>query len=983
MRSEGNDGADGPDPDAEEDRTPDAADCDRARNHCLVVGIGASAGGLEAISALLRRVGPVLNMALVVVQHLLPEHPSMLPELLARVTSVPVHSAEDGMKVEAGRIYVAPPNVALAMLDGALHFMDKSAGAARLPIDFFFRSLADDAGRRAVGVVLSGTGTDGTSGLKAIKDAGGVTFAQDPATAKFDGMPHSAQESGAADYCLSPELIAEELGHVGERSRAAGLSLKSPQFRDGVGRLLLLIRNSFGSDFSAYKPNTIERRIERRLALNKIDNLDDYLRFVQANPDELTTLHKDLLIGVTSFFRDREPFEVLKSQILPAILQGKRPGAPIRIWVPACSTGEEAYSVAITLIEALDDRTHDYRIQIFATDLDHESIEHARRGTYPESISLDVSPERLQRFFVRKEDGYRIGRRVRDMVVFSVQNMVKDAPFSRLDLVTCRNLLIYLQPVLQKRVLVILHYALNPAGYLMLGTSETVGDSSELFSVVDRSNKIYMSKALTPVGFVDLKFGSNAPEKPPVIQPGAGFRPAASVGAIADRKILEMFGPPGVVVNEELEILHFRGRTGAYLDPAPGAASLNILRLARTDIQPDLRRVLRDALSQNAPVEAECKINEAGKQRAFRLQVVPISEPETQARCLLVLFHEPASEEPRPPPPQDLDPSSPLNNRIQELERELLVTKEYLQSTIEELEGANEEQKSANEELQSANEELQSTNEELETSKEELQSANEELTTVNDELQMRMTEQQQTLDDLHNVMGGVDNAVIITGMDFKIRRFTLAAERTFNLTASDVGRSVNQLGGFFGGLRLEHLCAEVIESLTPLTRELLGSDQRWYSLRIAPYRTLEHSITGALVVFADIDLKKRALQLGQDVREYANMFLDVSAQPLLLVGENLRVVWASTRLCELFALEPGQVSPLGLSLLRVGPWAERALSEKMEGLQTIGASFSDLELECDLPRTGKATLRIAGRRVPPIGGEQVLVLLSLNYKAPD
>ncbi len=957
------------------------ADGATSLDRSYIVAIGASAGGLDAISALLRRLGPPANAALIVVQHLLPDHPSMLPELLSRTTPAPVLAAEDGMKLEVGRIYVAPPGVALSIRGATLHFEDASVGERR-PIDYFFRSMAEELGARAVGIVLSGTGSDGTQGLQAIKDAGGTTFAQDPATARFDGMPRSAQDSGAADYCLSPEGIADELVQFVEHLPSSKLGKRSPRFRESVGTLLGLLRNAFGSDFSAYKPSTIERRIERRLNLNKIDSLEDYLKFVQASPQELRTLHKDVLIGVTSFFRDGEPFEVLASKILPDIIRQKRPGAAIRIWIPACSTGEEAYSVAITVIEALEERIHDYRIQIFATDLDPESIEQARRGAYPESIANDVSQERLQRFFVRTEDGYRIARRVRDLIVFSLQNVIKDAPFSRLDLITCRNLLIYLQPVLQKRLLGVLHYALNPGGYLLLGSSETVGDSPELFSIVDRRNKVYACKPLTPAAFANLRLGANPVETPPVIQPGALHRPAVSVAAIADRKILEMFGPPGVVVNDEFEILHFRGRTGAYLDPAPGAASLNVLRLARGEIQSELRRVLREALAKNAAVEADCQVNREGKPSPFRLQVLPISEPETQARALLVLFHEP-TEEVRPAPPADPDPASPLHTRIQELERELMVTKEYLQTTIEELESAGEEQKSANEELQSANEELQSTNEELETSKEELQSANEELTTVNDELQMRMTDQQQALDDLHNVLSGVDNSVLITGMDFKIRRYTQTAERTFSLAPTDVGRSINALAGFFGGLRLEQLCAEVVESLVPVNRELLGSDQRWYALRIAPYRTLEHAITGTVVVFSDIDLKKRALQLGQDVREYANMFLEVSPQPLLLVADGSRVVWASNRLCELFAVNPEVAPTLGLSVIRVGPWGERTLSDKIQELQAIGATFTDLKLECDLPQAGMSKLRIAGRRVPPIGGEQMVVLLSLDVLLPE
>lgn len=631
----------------------------------FVVGVGASAGGVEAVSALLRRLGAFENMAVVVIQHLLPDQPSMLVEILERVTPCKVVTATEGLAMRPGHVYVAPPGAGLALLGGALHLVDAGEQAPRLPIDYFFRSLADDQDRMAIGVVLSGTGTDGTFGLRAIKYAGGITFAQEPSSAKFDGMPRSARESGAADYCLAPDAIAEELSNLGAHPYLAmGRPKHRPQAQEHLSRLFVMLRAVFGNDFSGYKPSTIERRIERRMALNKIERLEDYVKFVQSNQQELRTLYKDVLIGVTSFFRDREPFEVLRTQVLPAILQQKPPGSSIRAWVPACSTGEEAYSIAIVLLEALEERAHDYRLQVFATDLDEEAVEIARRGVYPANIALDVSADRLQRFFVQKDDGsYQISRRARDLVVFSVQNIVRDAPFSRLDLVSCRNLLIYLQPALQKRVLRVLHYSLNPGGYLMLGTSETVGDSPELFASVDRTNKIYVSKLLAAASLVDFRLGGQGPEPARGVGGAMTQRPVANVAAIADRKILELFGPPGVVINEQLEILHFRGRTGPYLEPAPGAASLNILRLARSDIHAELRRALQLATAENKPVSVDCRLSDEGKTRNVRLQVVPISEPETKARCLLVLFHEsPEPDEPlQPMAPADL--GSPLQAR--------------------------------------------------------------------------------------------------------------------------------------------------------------------------------------------------------------------------------------------------------------------------------------------------------------------------------
>jgi two-component system CheB/CheR fusion protein len=830
----------------------------------FIVGIGASAGGLEALSSLLKNI-KLDNMAFVVVQHLAPKHESFLPALLSRVSNIKVELATDGLKVEPNHVYVIPPNSDLAVLQGVLHVMTPPQNAAihgpHLPVDYFFRSLAEDLGPRSIGIVLSGTGTDGTFGLKSIKEAGGITFAQEPSTAKYEGMPRSAVESGWADFCLGPEAVAEELQNI---SRHPYLSRAKPvplQIQESVGKLIVLMRTAFGNDLTYYKPTTVDRRIERRMALHKIEKLADYIKFVQSNADELRLLYKDMLISVTSFFRDREPFETLKERIFPRILDHKEPGSHIRIWVPACSTGEEAYSIAICLLEFLGDRAPDYRLQIFGTDVDDNSIQHARRGVYPENIALDVSGERLQRFFIKKESEYQVARRVRDMVVFSTQNVTKDAPFSRLDLVTCRNLLIYLRPAMQKKVLRILHYALLPTGFLMLGSSETVGESSEYFSLIDRKNKIYTKRNVASMAALEFGFGVQSPDVLPALQPSAAQRSATNLAGLAERKILELYGPPGVVVNEELDIVHIRGRTGSYLEPMPGAPSFNILRLARPDLHVELRRALHEAKSTGGRVNVECRLVDEGKARTVEIEVVPVIEPETKTRCYLVLFHEPdPAKELAPPPTLGTPPEETAEDqRRQELERELLVTKEYLQSTIEELESANEELKSSNEELQSSNEELQSTNEELETSKEELQSSNEELTTVNDELQNRMGELQLTNDDLHNILGGIGEAIVIVGMDLRIRRYTHTAEKLFNLVPGDAGRSVSLLNSFITGQRIENLAAQVIERLAAVEMEVLCSDQNEYNLRITPYKTLDHSIKGvviSLVGAADASARK-------------------------------------------------------------------------------------------------------------------------------
>jgi two-component system CheB/CheR fusion protein len=948
----------------------------------FIVGVGASAGGLEALASLLKHMR-LDSMALVVVQHLSPDHDSVLPALLSRVSNIKVLPVVDGIRVAPNHVYVIPPNADLAILQGVLHLMPLvtpiTGHGVRLPIDYFFRSLAEDQGRCSIGVILSGTGTDGTLGLKAIKEAGGITLAQEPASAKFDGMPRNAIESGWVDFYAPPEAIAEELLNISKHPYLARVTTPSHHLQENFGKLILLIRTAFANDLTYYKPATIERRIERRMALHKIERFDDYIKLAQSSPDELRRLYKDILISVTSFFRDREPFEILKTKVLPRIMENKEVGGHIRFWVPACATGEEVYSIAMCLLEHLDDRARDYRIQIFGTDLDEASIQQARRGVYPQNIALDVSPERLHRFFVTKQTEYQVCRRIRDMVVFSVQNVTRDAPFSRLDMATCRNLLIYLLPAMQKRVLRVLHYALNPNGFLMLGTSETIGSFAEWFSLVDRKNKIYTKKHIASVSTLDFGLGAQAQEAATPTPKGLRHRPMANLAALADRKILDLYGPPGVVINDDLEVLHIRGRTGPYLDPTPGAPSFNILRLARPELHIDLRRSIHEAQSRDARVAVECKLRDAGTTRQFKLEVVPITDPETKSRCLLVLFHEPAAPKELPVAQEvGRDTCSPQDQRLQDLERELMVAKEYLQSTIEELESSSEELMSSNEELQSSNEELQSTNEELETSREELQSTNEELQTVNDELQNRMAELQQANDDLHNMLTGIKNAAVIIGMDLRIRRYTHTAETLLNLVPGDVGRSVSLLSSFLLGQRVEELVAEVIEGLAPVEKEVLGTDQRWYLLHVTPYKTLDHSIKGAVLVLVDIDVRKRASDLSRDIAEYASSILGGIRQPLMIIDQKLQVLWVNDSFYETFQVVAQETIGNTVKKIGAGQWASPKLMGHLDELRTAASAFRDLKIRFAFPTIGERIFKVSGSRIPPIGNESILMLLSFE-----
>jgi two-component system CheB/CheR fusion protein len=950
----------------------------------VVVGIGASAGGLEALSELIRYV-PIDHLAYIVVQHLAPHHESILTQLLARDSRLEILTATDGMVLEANRVYVIPPNADLAVLQGVLRvFTPPTVHGPRMPIDYLFRSLADDRGGSVIGIILSGTGTDGTFGLKAIKDSGGITFAQDPSTAKYDGMPRSALQSGAADYCLPPKEIGEELGRIARQLHlrpAPHEAIPSPHVQDQLGKLFILIRSEFGNDLTNYKPSTIDRRIERRMTLHKIGRIEDYVRYVQSSRDELHALYKDMLITVTSFFRDPEAFEALKSQVFPQIFEHKEPNASMRVWVPACATGEEAYSIAMCLLEYCEENARGTRIQIFGTDIDEDAIQQARRGVYQANITLEVSPERINRFFVKKADEYHIARRVRDMLVFSQHNVLKDAPFSRMDLVSCRNLLIYLQPAAQKKVLRILHYALNPIGCLLLGSSETVGEASDLFSPLDRKTKLYVKRPVAPHAGLDMAFAVPVPGEP--TQLAVPPHPPLTLQALADRKVLELYGPAGVIINEHLEILQFRGHTGPYLDPAPGAASLNILKVARFELHIGLKRAIQQALATQQRVTTEITYADEGKRSVVRLDVVPLSDPETKTRTMLVLFH-------RMPPPKEVpvvatdegktgETVAPLAQRIQELERELTVTKEYLQGTVKENESTLEELQSANEELQSSNEELQSTNEELETSREEMQSTNEELTTVNEELQNRMAELSQINDDLHNVLAGVDNAVVIVGMDLRIRRYTGAAEKLLNLVPGDLGRSIGFIDSFLGAGPVEPKVSQVIANLSTTEEEILTSNHRWYSLKISPYKTLDYAIRGALITLVDIDVRKRAAEIARNVGAYADRFLGAIGQPLLIIDRKLRVVWANAAFLSTFQVTMEETVGSTLATVGAHQLADPGLRERVEGVFVSGSVFRDHVMSVRGPEPGKPLMRVGvGGSQVPASTETPLVLLSIE-----
>lgn len=829
----------------------------------LVVGIGASAGGLEAFIELLEHLPGDTGMAFVLVQHLDPRHKSNLAEILARSTQMSIREVTDGLPVEPDHIYVVPPNMEMGMLHGVLKLMPRAEPHGRhMPINSFLRSLAEDQGPRAIGVVLSGTGSDGALGLRAIKAEGGITIAQDQASAKYGGMPGAAVATGDVDCVLSVADIGRELARIGRHPhfarnvRPIGPQPARPE-HEAIDKVFLMLRRATGVDFTYYKRSTVERRICRRMVLHKVERLEHYVKYLQENPQEVQALFEDMLINVTSFFRDPATFDALKKTVLPLILRDKPSDAPLRVWVPGCSTGEEAYSIAIALMEYMSEAEASSAVQIFATDVSETAIEKARAGKYPESIAGDVSPERLRRYFSGADGGYQVSKTIRDMCVFARQNVIKDPPFSQIDLLSCRNLLIYLGPEFQKKVIPAFHYALKPGGCLMLGSSETIGGFPELFSLVDRKHKIYSKKSARTrpaleFGVMDFMPKPHAqPERSPTVH-----RSPADLQREADRYVLSRYAPCGVIVDEHLEILHFRGETGCYLAPSPGEASLNLLKMAREGLLLELRAVIHRARKENASVRKDgLKVKSNGGFVPVDLEVIPLVSEREPAAHYLVLFHEgqPAQSDSRSGEKSAgrSRPQQGESDEIHRLREELASTKESLQAIIEEHEATNEELRAANEEIQSANEELQSTNEELETAKEELQSTNEELTTLNEELENRNAELAQAINDLNNLLTSANIPIVMLCRNLRIRMFTPVAEKVLGLRSSDIGRPVGELNLGLGVENLEEQVADVIRSLETRELRIVAPSGTAYPMRIRPYRTADDKIEGAVLALME------------------------------------------------------------------------------------------------------------------------------------
>jgi two-component system, chemotaxis family, CheB/CheR fusion protein len=840
-----------------------------------VVGIGASAGGLDPLAQLLRALPVDTGMAFVLIQHLDPSHASMLAEILSRATVMPVTEVSDQMPVRPNHVYVIPPGVTMGIERGTLRLTPRrEVQGQHRPIDHFLRALAQDRGHRAIGVILSGSATDGTLGLEAIKAESGITFAQDK-TAQHASMPRSAEAAGCVDFVLPPAEIAQEIVRISRHPYVAwdAETVEAQASEPSLGRVLEQLRMATGVDFSKYKRNTLYRRIIRRAVLHKMEGLRDYARFLQSNPTETDALYQDVLISVTRFFRNPEAFEVLKAKVFPRLVKDRSRHDPIRVWSIGCSTGEEPYSIAIAFAEFSEGMRPQIPVQIFATDLSGAGIERARVGLYSKTITQDVSPDRLRRFFFETGDSYRISKSIRDTTVFARHNVLTEPPFSRIDLISCRNLLIYLEPSLQERAIGVMQYALKPHGALWLGNSETIGAFRDLFDVEDGPYKMYLKKP-GPSRVAPRPFSGHpvAARRMAETYPRELAIAGPDVLREADRLLLAKYTPASVLVNADMEILQFRGDTGLYLTPAPGKASLNLLKMLRDGLLVGVRAALHRAKREEAPAREEgLSVQSNGAFRLVNVHAIPLTgNAGSGALHFLVLFEDASRPEEIPVKATKSGRRKGRGARLAEekarearesetarLAQELAATREYLQSVIEQQEAAAEELQSSNEEVQSANEELQSINEELETSKEEVQSSNEELTTVNEELQNRNVELVQSNNDFINLLASVYLPIVMLGRDLRIRRFTPMAEKMFNLIATDVGRPISDIQLGIGVPDLERMLIEVMETVAVKETEVQDKQGHWHVLRLRPYRTQDNRIDGALLMLIDVDVIKR------------------------------------------------------------------------------------------------------------------------------
>jgi two-component system CheB/CheR fusion protein len=930
---------------------------------CPVVGIGASAGGLEAFTQFLKNLPENTGMAFVMVQHLDPHHESVLAELLATHTTMPVEQASHGMEVAPNHVYVIPPKSLMTIRQGVLQIAPREPeGVRTMPIDDFLRSLADDQKSRAIGVILSGSASDGTMGLKAIKEAGGITFAQDH-TAKFDSMPRNAVAAGVVDFILPPAAIARELAVIAHHAYlGAAASLAAVEDGPGLRSILSLLREIKAVDFNHYKKPTVKRRLAKRMALRHTHNAEGYLALLQQDPSEVNALFDDLLINVTEFFRDPGTFELLSTTVFPVILKDHKPDNPIRIWVPGCSTGEEVYSIGICLSEYLEQINGNFPVQLFGTDISDRAIAAARTGKYGDAITAVVSPERLKRFFIKQEQGgYQIARSIRDCCIFSRHDLTRDVPLSKMDLISCRNLLIYLGSILQRRAIATFSYALQPAGCLILGHSESLGSLADHFIPLDREHKIFkrnLSVQQPRLEFEPGRIHSSIAPPPPQLK---GEDATAALDREADRLLAEDYAPGSLLVDAKHEVVKFRGNVAAYLATPSGDASLDLFRLVREDLAATVQTAFSEAATRNATVRKEhvrIRRNDNPEQDGkdeINVVVRPLTKPGTE-RHFLVLFEEQLQQDGRELGQKRTASSFGAPER--DLAEELATTRTYLQSLIEEL-------RTANEEAQSSNEELQSTNEELQTAKEELQSTNEELTTTNDEMKSRNNELSQVNNDLLNLLGSLQVPIVMLSKELRIRRFTPLAEKTLNLIPTDVGRPISDLKPRINVPDLEQLLAKVVYSLTALEQEVQDREGHWYSMRINPYRVGDNQVEGAVLQLLDIDQLKRTVEAAEHARNYSETIFGTVREPLVVLDGEFRVQTANQSFFETFGGSSQEIVNRGFFELHDRRWDSPKIHELLDGLVAADDSNvlppQDIEIEQDIKGAGRRTFQLNAR----------------------
>lgn len=962
-------------------KSPKKSEAKPAPEFCIAA-VGASAGGLAAMKELCAGLPADPDIAVVVVFHRDPDAHSNLEEILARECRLPIVSIEQNTRIERNHIYLAPAGQFVTSVDGELRpTKPHNDDRCHMPIDLLFRSVAETHAEKAIAIVLSGSGTDGALGLQAIKASGGLTMAQSLDEAEHRSMPQHAVATGSVDLMLEASQMGAELAkyvtHPYVVKRAVETAVPSKE-NALMGRIFALLRHQTGHDFSNYKIGTMSRRVERRMAVHQIGKLHDYVRYLSQTPKEIDILFRELLINVTSFFRDPESFEALKERVLPQLFAGRQASAPVRVWVPGCATGEEAYSLAISLLETADALGVPCAAQIFATDIHDASLEAARSGRYPEAIAADLTKERLERFFTKQDGAYCVSKQVREMIIVAKQDLIKDPPFSKLDLIVCRNLLIYLNAALHKKILPLFHYSLNSGGVLMLGRSESIGGNSDLFSLIDKRWRVYERKPGVR-NTIELPSGLTVREAWTPARLGSPAQQVESVAQLAGKALLEAYAPPCVVVNERYDIVHFQGATARYLEPPSGEPSLNLLRMAKEDLRVEMRSVLHRVFERRQPeTRSKLRIKIDDKVALVGLVVKPLPPGPNGARLAMVIFQD-AGE----PVHTADDESAALSTdqRIHDLEYELNSNRESLQTSIEELETSNEELKSSNEELQSTNEELQSTNEELETSKEELQSINEELITVNSELQLKLDELAQANSDVVNLLSSTTVATIFLDARLRIKRFTSNVGKVVNLINSDIGRHICDIALKLTYHDLAADAEHVLQTLAVKERELSNGRGGWFLMRISPYRTIANVIDGVVVTFIDVSALKKQKQAAEAFREYADKLLTQMPFPASVLGHKGQILRANHGWKNMFYDEDEDIIGQPVYASRFGRWDIESLKTFMREQWAVGEWDIELAGRDREPRIARVAARRISVDAAPIDGESDFILMTVSETA--